>query len=40
VASEISSDGETVNPEALMQLLPTLPDDIKAVAQKQLAAYV
>ena len=39
VAREISSDGETVNPEALMQLLPTLPDDIKAIAQKQLAAY-
>lgn len=39
IASEISSDGETVNPEALMQILPTLPDDIKAVAQKQLAAY-
>jgi len=40
VASEISSDGETVNPEALMQLLPTLPDDVKAIAQKQLSSYV
>lgn len=39
VAAEISSDGETVNPEALMQLLPTLPNDIKAIAQQQLAAY-
>jgi hypothetical protein len=39
VAREISSDGESVNPEALMQLLPTLPNDLKAIAQKQLAAY-
>lgn len=40
VSQEISSDGETVDPEALMQLLPTLPADIKAIAQKQLAGYV
>jgi len=40
IAAEISSDGETVNPEALMHLLPTLPADVKAIAQKQLASYV
>lgn len=40
VASEISTDGQTVNPELLAQVLPTLPNDIKAIAQKQLAAYV
>jgi len=39
IAAEISTDGQTVNPEALYQLLPTLPADLMAIAQKQLAAY-
>jgi hypothetical protein len=39
ITQEISSDGQTVDPESLMALLPTLPSDLKAVVQKQLAAY-
>jgi len=39
VAKEISPDGQTVDANLLAQLLPTLPSDIMAVAQSQLAAY-
>jgi len=39
VVAEISPDNETVDLDMLMQILPTLPDDLKAIVQKQLAAY-
>ena len=39
VAKEISPDGQTVDANILAQLLPTLPADTMAVAQRQLAAY-
>jgi len=39
IAKEISPDGQTVDANILAQLLPTLPADTMAVAQRQLAAY-
>jgi len=38
IAQEIAPSGE-VNLELLEQVLPTLPADIKATVQRQLAAY-
>lgn len=40
VVSEISQDNETVDPNMLMQILPTLPNDLKAIVQRQLTAYM
>lgn len=39
IVQEIAPDGQNVNIELLEQILPTLPADIKATVQTQLAAY-
>ncbi len=39
IAKEASLDGQTADPTLLKQILPTLPADLKAVVQTQLAPY-
>jgi hypothetical protein len=39
IVKEIAPDGQNVDVELLEQVLPTLPADIKATVQSQLAAY-